>query len=198
MNNSTFFWYGRAGLINGDLPALHPFQVAVATGDGSVNVVPNDLYSLNFFCPDWDCKLNNSTIQAHVVGFGVPSAFDPDGNDLANYSGYTDRYGVLTNGCTTPSLDCVPLLVENAPVGQVQHRDDQDLGINPSGEKDFDISPPGEWWIEYPDPPEGPAWWLESLNYYCGIPETEELISAPEPVLWIEDKNKIPKAQRKN
>ena len=173
-NNSSFFWYGRAGLMNGDLPALHPFQVAVATGDGSVNVVPNDLYSLNFFCPDWDCKLNNSTIQAHVVGFAVPSAFDPDGNGLGNYNGYADRYGVTVTGCTAPGLDCVPLVIENAPTGQVQHRDDVHLGLGPGGAQDFDTSPAGEWWIEYPDPPAGPAWWLENLNYFCGIPKPNE------------------------
>jgi hypothetical protein len=150
-NKSTFFWYGRAGLLNGEIPALHPVQVAVATNDGSVNLVPDDLYSLHFFCPDWECPLNNSTIQAHVVGFGVDSKFDPDKNGIANFNGYTDRYGVLVDSCTTPSLDCVPLIIEHAPVGLVQHRDDKDLGISTAGEQDFDISPEGLWWIEYPE-----------------------------------------------
>jgi hypothetical protein len=184
--HSSFFWYGRAGLINGPIPALHPFQVAVATGDNSVNVVPGDLYSLNFFCPNWDCVLNNSTIQAHVVGFGMSSSFDPDGNGLANFNGYTDRYGVVVNNCTAPGPTCIPLIVQGSPVSLVQHRDDQDLGLNTSGAQDFDTSPPGEWWIEYPDPPSGPAWWLENLNYFCAIPDTEQLVSQPESTSWLE------------
>jgi hypothetical protein len=149
-NKSTFFWYGRIGLIDGGLPALHPFQTALATNDGSVNLIPDDLYNLHFFCPNWDCPLNNSTIQAHVLNYSVRSDFDPDNNGIAEYNGYTDRYGVVTTGCTAPSLDCVPLIIEHAPVGIVNHRDD-DIGIGTAGTQDFDISPPGEWWIKYPN-----------------------------------------------
>lgn len=151
--SSAFFWYGRAGLPNGDIPALHPVQLSVATNDGSVNLIPDDLYTLHFFCPAWDCALNNSTIQAHVIGFAVPSRFDPDGDGLADFSGYTDRYGVVMDNCVAPALDCVPLVVEGAPVGKVQHRDSDDLGLSAAGERDFDSSPPGEWWIRYPTSP---------------------------------------------
>lgn len=150
---STFFWYGRAGAMDGGLPALHPVQVAAATNDGSVNLIPDDLYTLHFFCPNWDCELNNSTLQAHVVGFATPSRLDPDRDGLADYTGYTDRYGVLVDGCTAPGLDCVPLVLQHAPIGRVQHRDDRDLGISPDLLQDFDTSPPGEWWIQYPDQP---------------------------------------------
>jgi hypothetical protein len=173
-NHSTFFWYGRAGLLNGALPALHPVQVAVATSDSSVNVVPGDLYTLHFFCPNWDCELNNSTMQAHVVGFAVPPSTDSNGDGLGDFNGYTDRYGVVVNGCTAPALDCVPLIIESAPTGQVQHRDDQDLGLNTAGEQDFDTAPSGLWWIDYPDPPSGPTAWLESLNYLCAVPNTSD------------------------
>ncbi len=148
---STFFWYGRAGLIDGALPALHPVQVALATGDGSVNLYPDDLYNIHFYCPDWDCHLNNSTIQAHVVGFAVRNDYDLDGDGIANYNGYTDRYGALVDNCNAPGLDCVPLVIEHAPVGNVQHRDDRDAGIGVEGTVDFDLSPPGEYWIRYPN-----------------------------------------------
>lgn len=188
-NNSTFFWYGRAGILGDStsIPALNPVQVAIATGDGSVNVVPNDLYNLHFFCPQWDCKLNNSTIQAHVVGFGVPNAFDPDGDGIAYFNGFNDRYGALDSNCTFVGPTCVPLIVDGAPIGIVQHRDDRDLGVGPGGEQDFDTSPPGQWWVEYPDPPAGPAWWLETLNYYCGTPKPEALVSIPQPTAWIDN-----------
>jgi hypothetical protein len=194
--HSSFFWYGRAGSLNGDVPALHPVQVAVSTGDNNVNLVPNDLYTLHFFCPNWDCELNSSTIQAHVVGFAVNSAFDPDGNGLADFSGYTDRYGVLVTGCTAPSLDCVPLIIEHAPVGQVQHRDDQDLGLPTAGEQDFDISPPDQWWIKYPETPILNAGSFSpqeiSQLYACVVPDTtsEAKTSATRTVansIWLDD-----------
>lgn len=155
-NGSSFFWYGRAGALNGPLPILHPVQVAVATGDGSVNVIPTDLYNLNFFCPAWDCQFNNSTIQAHSLAFSIPVKLDPDKDGRAYYSGFTDRYGVEVTGCTVASLDCVPFSIEGAPTGRFQHRDDRDLGLSPAGMQDFDTSPLGEWWIEYPDPPMPP------------------------------------------
>ena len=147
---STFFWYGRTGLIDGEVPALHPVQVALATKDGSVNIFPDDYYNPQFFCPEWDCPLNNSTIQAHVLNYAVRSKFDPDEDGIANFAGYTDRYGVTASDCAAPGLDCVPLVIEYAPVGFVAHRDD-DIGIGIEGAKDFDVSPPGEWWIRLPN-----------------------------------------------
>ena len=146
---SPFFWYGSLGL-PGTNSALDPAVLAVASADGSADVVPNDLYSLNFFCPAWDCFRNNSTISAHAVQFDIGKQYDPDKDGLANFTGYIDRYGSIVAGCTTPGLDCIPLSIVNAPVGKVQYRDDQDMGFNSAGEKDFDISPPGEWWIKYP------------------------------------------------
>ncbi|HEY1408892.1 MAG TPA: hypothetical protein VF434_08125, partial [Promineifilum sp.] len=146
---SPFFWYGSLGL-PGTNSALDPAVLAVASADGSADVVPNDLYSLNFFCPAWDCFRNNSTISAHAVQFDIGKQYDPDKDGLANFTGYIDRYGSIVAGCTTPGLDCIPLNIVNAPVGKVQYRDDQDMGFNSAGEKDFDISPPGEWWIKYP------------------------------------------------
>ncbi len=168
-NKNTFFWYGRHGLINGPLPALHPFQIAVATADSSVNVDPNNLYSLEFLCPEWDCSLNESTKQAHVVGFAVRNSFDTDQDGLADFNGYTDRYGVVVNNCTAPGLDCVPLIIEGAPVGIVQHRDDVDLGLGPGGAQEFDTSPPGEWWIEYPETPAN----IQPGQLYCVIDDKQ-------------------------
>ena len=141
---ATFFWYGRQGLQGAALPALHPTIIAVATGDASVNVDPNNPYTLLPFCPDRDCNKNDSTIQAHVVQFAI----NPD---KTSFNGYTDRHGVAVEGCLAPGLDCIPLIIENAPSGRVQHRDDTHLGLSVMGIKDFDLSPPGEWWIEYPN-----------------------------------------------
>lgn len=152
---APFFWYGRQRPNSppwGNVP-LNPILIAVSTTDASVNVDPDRLYELLFFCPEHDCNKNDSTIQAHVVQFSIPNAY-ADSNGRVNLSAYTNRYGELVTGCTTPSLNCVPLLIENAPAtsGPVQHRDDTHLLDHPnSGYDEFDTSPPNLWWIDYPN-----------------------------------------------
>lgn len=64
------------------------------------------------------CPANNTTATVHQVFGNIPASFDPDGDGVADYSGYTDRWGNLVNGCTATSLDCIPLLVLHAPVGE--------------------------------------------------------------------------------
>jgi hypothetical protein len=152
-----FFWYGRQIPPQENAPAaktpLKPVLIAVATKDASVNVDPAHLYELHFFCPEYDCNKNDSTIQAHVVQITVPEDYaGADGR--VNFSAYTNRYGELVTGCISVGLDCIPLLIENAPAtdGPVQHRDDTHLVGHPSmGYDDFDTSPPGQWWIKYPN-----------------------------------------------
>ena len=38
---------------------------------------------------------------------------DPDGDGIANWSGFTDRYGVPVSDCLAASLDCVPVTIRN-------------------------------------------------------------------------------------
>jgi hypothetical protein len=38
-------------------------------------------------------------------------------NDRVTYTGYTDRWGNIVQGCTAIALDCVPVVMENLPVG---------------------------------------------------------------------------------
>jgi hypothetical protein len=151
---NSFFWYGEpAPTEGGGSPELfHPVVIAFAMADAWNEVSMDTLYDplAATFCPEGDCNLNGSTIQQHVFQFTVPTSLDSDGDGLAHFDGYTDRYGRVVTGCTEVSLDCVPTVVEGAPVGQHQYRDDQ-LGIPVSGTQDFDTSPPGEWWIKFPE-----------------------------------------------
>lgn len=153
--NASFFWYGRHQPPNSPtaIVPLRPVVIAVSTRDAAVNIDPNRLYELLFICPDYDCNKNDSTIQAHVVQFAVRHNY-AGADGLVNLAAFTSRYGELVNGCTTVGLDCVPLLIENAPVTSTptQHRDDQHLVDHPrAGYDDFDTSPPGQWWIDYPN-----------------------------------------------
>lgn len=141
--DAGFFWYGRVRPASPPFRGpLEPFSIALATADAWANVDANDVNAPNLFCPDFQCEKNGSTIQAHVVQFGIPEA---------NLNIFTDRYGLPARDCQTIGLDCIPLIIEEAPIGRVQHRDDRDLGLSTAGTQDFDISPEGVWWIEYPN-----------------------------------------------
>lgn len=66
------------------------------------------------------CQANNTTETIHQVFGNVPSAWDAqDGaiDGLVSYSGYTDRWGAIVSGCTSTSLDCIPLFLLHVPVG---------------------------------------------------------------------------------
>lgn len=133
-------WYGNNAI------AL----VAIQTADMWGLVNPSNPSELHLFCPDFRCRNNNSTMQAHAIGVVIPSAWDNDGDGYVTYRGYTDRYGKIVNGCTQVGLDCVPLEVIDMPVGTYQYRDDTH-GLGDTGRGDFDVSPSGEYWITYPN-----------------------------------------------
>lgn len=112
---------------------------------------PNDPYQLHLFCPDFKCRNNNSTMQAHAIGFVIrANELDQDGDGLVNYEGYTNRHGEIVSGCTEVGLDCVPLQIINMPTGLFQYRDDEH-GRGNDGGINFDTSPEGEYWIAYPN-----------------------------------------------
>ncbi len=148
---TQFFWYSRQDPMDGS-PSVLRTIVALATNDAWSNVNPNAPTENDFFCPDYRCNKNGSTIQSHVVQLRIPGGnYDPEGDGYADFKGWTNRYGVPVTNCSIASLDCVPLVLENVPVGTVQHRDDTHLGLSPAGLTDFDTSPSGEYWITFPN-----------------------------------------------
>jgi|GEM_PF-1803526 len=153
---TEFFWYGRN---RPEEPPysdalLNPLQIAVATGDAFSNVDPEDPENPNYFCFNGEvftCNKNASTISAHIVKFTVKPTLDPDGDGFGDFIGFTDRYGKVNQDCEEVGLDCVPLVIVHAPVGGEIKYQDSDFGIPSAGTQDFDTSPPGEWWIAYPN-----------------------------------------------
>jgi hypothetical protein len=101
------------------------WQVAVEIGDMWGPLDPADPSRLQFFCPDphMNCGWNGSSYKPEIIGLVFPPRFlatiDPDGDGFATYDGYADRYGTPVTGCTSPSLDCVPLVFENVPLGHM-------------------------------------------------------------------------------
>ena len=68
---------------------------------------------------------------------------DEDGDGIANWSGYTDRYGVRRDpgACESIGLDCVPFEVVNVPVGRY------DMTTNPTGTEPYTPHPERiNWW----------------------------------------------------
>jgi hypothetical protein len=136
--NSNFAtWYGSSQI------ALAAIQTSRMWG----LIDPDDPYAENLFCPDFRCRNNGSTFEAHAIGFNISSSLDPDGDGLVTYEGYTDRYGQIVNNCTSVGLDCVPLQIIGMPVGRYQYRDDT-LGVK---ETNYDTSPSGQYWIAFPN-----------------------------------------------
>ncbi|HRV96120.1 MAG TPA: hypothetical protein P5526_28465, partial [Anaerolineae bacterium] len=117
---------------------------------GGIN--PNDPTQLHLICPDFQCKYNNSEHHVFTVRVEIPAELDTDRDGFVTYSGYTDRAGNIINNCGSLGVDCIPLEIVNAPVGTgIWSRNLS--GPRPAGEviPDFDTSPPGEYWIEYPN-----------------------------------------------
>lgn len=142
-SNPGATWY------NGQADNLHQFATFVLrTDDAWSPINPDNPAELNFFCPEYDCPNNSSTLQIlDLVINIVPGSggihLDPDYDGVLNYSGYTNRYGVVVEGCTEAGLDCVPLELENVTTNI--------FSFSGTEMREYDVSPDGEWWIEYPN-----------------------------------------------
>lgn len=151
------FWYGQQRYkewLDKNVALLHSLHLS--TDDVWQNIDVDDASAVNLYCPEYDCNKNDSVIELHQLGFRVDTmaedVFDPDGDGFIDYSGYTDRYGILVDGCSEPGLDCVPLILEHVPFASYQYRDDtQGSGRVEPGMREHDIAPDSESWIEYPN-----------------------------------------------
>jgi len=120
-NSHSGTWY--AGSPGGQEQRGGMWSVAVELGDMWGPLDPADPSRVQYYCtdPSVDCRWNGSTYQPHNIAVGFPPRFrrlvDPDGNRVADYRGYADRWGTPVSGCTTVGLDCVPLIFEHVPLG---------------------------------------------------------------------------------
>jgi hypothetical protein len=107
---------------------------------------PTTLDISKFRCPDFQCRYNHSDENFYRINVEQEflEQFD-DGSGRANFNGFVDRFGNVVPSCTL-GLDCAPLILENVPLGG---RSVQIRGNPPIIE--YDLSPPGEWWIEHPN-----------------------------------------------
>jgi len=103
--------------------------------------------------PNPGCVNNNTRRKPTIIGLNIAPAQLrmmglPTDSTHATFEGYVDRYGNVVTGCTSVSLDCVPLKVDNVPVVFT------DGGYQFNGPyKDYDIyfngQPSG--WVRFPN-----------------------------------------------
>lgn len=75
----------------------------------------------DFVCwPDPRCRANATVLRPHLLTVSIPfqvrAVVDPDGDGIADWTGWTDRYGAIASGCGSPSLDCVPVMMRGIHV----------------------------------------------------------------------------------
>lgn len=108
-----------------------------------------NLYSWLPVCPNIDeCRYNSSVHAVNELYVYVPSKLDTNGDGFVNFSGFTDLKGNIDQTCTTRSKTCVPFELENMPVGWAFFTDP---GNGKNAAQEFDTSPSGLFWIEWPN-----------------------------------------------
>jgi len=93
-------------------------------------------------CPDSQCPYNHSTSQVYEIVLDVP---------VSDFEGFTDLQGNIDPTCRAPGPSCVPISIQGVPVGLASFRLRPAVHFDSEGLQEFDVSPPGEWWIRYPN-----------------------------------------------
>ncbi|MFZ1721273.1 MAG: hypothetical protein WAU07_02090 [Microgenomates group bacterium] len=143
------------------------FDQGESTGETNPLNASERTAETHYWCLDkatgkFTCSNNNSVAALFRTWVSIPqsldgSVYDEDKtrNGYFTFHGYTNRYGDIVDNCANIGLDCVPAVAENFPIGGCQNQ----TGICKSAYRgtleqdsfEADISPEGEWWIEYPN-----------------------------------------------
>lgn len=134
-------WLGRFHYLGGEEVPINYTGFNHRTMDAFGPVNPANLSEIILTDP---AVYNNSThgldffilrMRHHMAG----------ANGRMNWSGYATRFGLDANpACTEVGLDCVPISLENVPAVR-------SVNIQPRLIKEYDVSPEGVSWIEYPN-----------------------------------------------
>ncbi len=122
-------------------------QLAIATDDAWSKINPWNPSEFVPFCENGQCRFNNSVMEAHLLSFYLPLQLDTDEDGIINLNAFTDQWGKIAPDCVAAGPACIPIQVQNLPLGHYQYRDDSH-GYQPT---DHDVSPEGEFWIKFPN-----------------------------------------------
>lgn len=105
---------------------------------------PDDPHNSPLYCPDGSCHLNHSRFQIFAVElYDLPAG---------PFTGWTNRWGHLVEGCNTAGLDCVPFVVTaGMPAGDALLNRQVDHG-NPNAAPILEFDN-GMGWLLPPDMP---------------------------------------------
>lgn len=140
--NNTVAWVGRF------TPTSRPISYAGvrhSTKDAWQPIDPANPLALNLTCADFRCEMNGSTARLDYFILRPRSLDTPDPAARINFRGYVDRNLDEVGDCPTLGPDCIPLILENFPnlrVVEMQNRGEW---------HEYDTSPPGQYWIKYPN-----------------------------------------------
>jgi hypothetical protein len=90
----------------------------------------------------------------HVLGIHLPGFADKlDGttDGKVTWEGYVNRYGEMVSGCTTPSMDCVPIKVQGMKLGTHLYRRSAQPSLPPTREYDVANPATGQSLIVFPN-----------------------------------------------
>ncbi|HBY94957.1 MAG TPA: hypothetical protein DEP84_13535 [Chloroflexi bacterium] len=137
-------WIGRfAGAVG---PIAYA-GIAHETKDSWQPIDPADPGAVQLTCPDFECEDNNSTARLDFFILRPRQTPPVTADSRINFKGYTDRFLNVVEDCREPGPDCVPLVFENFP--NLREISLQNGG--PDSFREYDTSPPGKHWIEYPN-----------------------------------------------
>ena len=123
------------------------FNTQIIAKDGWGPSNPADPFELIFWCPDFQCSFNASRLTIGQNNGGIdPIKYPPSDDGLVDIFQFVDQFGVDAPSCTSIGPDCVPFEAVNLPPGVFG-------AFQPLSPNTFegDISPDGEFWIEYPN-----------------------------------------------
>ena len=166
-------------------PQRHQFQFFDPIGNVIESPKGSQEFVMDFYCDmdhetlhatDPNCRMNQSKFSSeaeYVTGFGEAVAYnwdngthDVDGDARADVTRemniYTDRWGGdNTAACSSPSLDCIPYVIDNAAITWLEYGEAQYNHYACSSNRcpvlDHDLTPEGEpswinWFYRYMEP----------------------------------------------
>lgn len=78
----------------------------------------NDYHARHNLCDSpVGCDYVNTDMQVFNLMLVIPAKLDTDGDGLVSYTGFTDIQGRIDESCTQISATCVPVILDNVPVG---------------------------------------------------------------------------------
>lgn len=118
-------WYGASQQTHGECGPRGFVTLSVSVHDVWDYTDPaNPASFTDYHCyPNPRCTANATVLRPHLIGINMvgrwDALIDPDGNGLADWEGYANRYGeLLDGGCEVYSVDCAPVIFRGLRLGQ--------------------------------------------------------------------------------